>query len=267
MARTVEQIEQTITTRLQSHFSLSTSAVAEWRLWVGAVAYAIHLFELVLDTFRTEMDNDAAKGVAGTKTWYRQKCYEFQYGHELLFDNKTGLLCYAQDDPLARVVKVAAVDVQKKIVYLRVATLDVQDRIVPLSSVVMIDFKNYIDSIKFAGTQTAVISTTPDLVHYVLRIWYKPSFPVERVRELVLETLATFRTSQQFGGVLYRHKLLEAVTELDCVVMPKLQRLTVKANGQDTYAEVDTMVSLQAGYFDYDTAGCELQLTSISDLE
>lgn len=52
MARTIQQIEGSITERLQTAFSLSTSAASEWRLWVHCVAYCIYCFEIVLDAFK-----------------------------------------------------------------------------------------------------------------------------------------------------------------------------------------------------------------------
>ena len=111
MARTIEQIKESITESLKATFTLSTSAAAEWRLWVHCVAYAIYMFELVLDAFKAEMDADAEKEVAGTLTWYNDKCYEFQMGHELVFDTVTGLLEYEQADEAARVIKIASVNV------------------------------------------------------------------------------------------------------------------------------------------------------------
>lgn len=61
MARTIEQIKESITGKLKTSFDLSSSAAAEWRLWVHCVAYAIYMFEIVLDAFKAEMDADAKK--------------------------------------------------------------------------------------------------------------------------------------------------------------------------------------------------------------
>ncbi|MFI3322080.1 MAG: hypothetical protein R3Y50_06100 [Rikenellaceae bacterium] len=91
MARTINEIEETITSNLEATFTLSTSAAAEWRLWVHCMAYCIYSFEVVLDLFKAEMDADAEKEVAGSLTWYGEKCYDFQLGHELLFNEVTGL--------------------------------------------------------------------------------------------------------------------------------------------------------------------------------
>ena len=172
MARTIQQIEQSITERLKVSFSLSTSAASEWRLWVHCVAYGIYLFEIVLDTFKKEMDEDAEKEVAGTVTWYNDKCYEFQMGHELVFDTVTGLLEYPTVDESARVIKIASVNVaEDNTIMFRVATEDEAGKIVPLTSNQLLNFKNYIDAIKFAGTKSEVISTDADEVRYDIKVY------------------------------------------------------------------------------------------------
>ena len=52
MARTIEQIEQTITGKLTTGgtdaLKLSTSAAAEWKSWIHCFAYVIHTFELIV---------------------------------------------------------------------------------------------------------------------------------------------------------------------------------------------------------------------------
>ena len=92
MARTIEQIKESITGKLKASFDLSTSAAAEWRLWVHCGAYAIYMFDIVFDAFKAEMDADATKEVSGTLIWYNDKCYEFQIVHALLFTIVTGVL-------------------------------------------------------------------------------------------------------------------------------------------------------------------------------
>ena len=193
MARTIEQIEQSITERLKVSFSLSTSAASEWRLWVHCMAYGIYLFEIVLDTFKKEMDEDAEKEVAGTVTWYNDKCYEFQMGHELVFDTVTGLLEYPVVDESARVIKIASVNVaEDNTIMFRVATEDEAGKIVPLTSNQLLNFKNYIDAIKFAGTKSEVISTDADEVRYDIKVYYNPANPVDSVQEAVLASLEEF---------------------------------------------------------------------------
>lgn len=268
MARTITVIENSIEERLAASFELSSSAAAEWRMWVHCMAYAIYLFELTLDFFRAEMDADADKEVAGSLTWYNKKCYEFQMGYELKFSTVTGLLGYETIDESAQVVKVASVDVATdSTLMFRVATQNDNGDIVPLSSNQLLNFKNYIDAIKFAGTKSQVISTDADLVRYALKVWYNPATPVATVESGVLDALSRYRTEQRFGGVIYRHEMLDAVTQVDGVVTAKLLSLTRKGTEDAEWETIDVRGVLQAGYFDYDTENCSLELVSINDLE
>ncbi len=266
MARTIQQIEESITGRLQATFSLSTSAASEWRLWVHCVAYCIHSFELVLDAFKREMDADAEKEVAGTLTWYNDKCYEFQMGHELVFDTVTGLLEYEKVDTSARVVKIASVNVaEDNTIMFRVATENEEGKIVPLTSNQLLNFKNYIDAVKFAGTKSEIISTDADEVKYDIKVYYNPANPVDTVREAVLASLEEFKTSQKFGGVIYSHKMLEAVTTVTGVVTAKMLSLSRKGTEDVDFIPIDTMAYLHAGYFNY-TGDSRLEMVSINDI-
>lgn len=57
MARTVAEIQDIIEQTLAKRgYVLSTSKVAEWRLWVFVSAAAIQAFEVILDLFRKEVD-------------------------------------------------------------------------------------------------------------------------------------------------------------------------------------------------------------------
>lgn len=266
MARTIEQIRADIVERLQTSFALSTSAAAEWRLWVHCVAYCIYMFELALDAFKAEMDADAEKEVAGTTTWYNDKCYEFQMGHELVFNTTTGLLEYERADESARVIKIASVNVaEDNTIFFRVATKDEEGKIVPLTSNQLLNFKNYVDAIKFAGTKSQIISTDADEVRYSLTVYYNPANPVETVRDAVLASLEEFKTSQKFGGVIYRHKMLEAVTSVGGVVTAKLVSLARKGSEDTEFTDIDTLAYLHAGYFNY-TEDSTLTLVSINDI-
>ncbi len=266
MARTIQQIEESITGRLQATFSLSTSAASEWRLWVHCVAYCIYSFELVLDAFKREMDADAEKEVAGTLTWYNDKCYEFQMGHELVFDTVTGLLEYEKVDEFARVVKIASVNVaEDNTIMFRVATEDEEGKIVPLTSNQLLNFKNYIDAVKFAGTKSEIISTDADEVKYDIKVYYNPANPVDTVSEAVLASLEEFKTSQRFGGVIYSHKMLEAVTTVTGVVTAKMLSLSRKGTEDADFIPIDTMAYLYAGYFNY-AGNSRLEMVSINDI-
>lgn len=264
MARTINEIQQAIIASLKSsHPELSTSKVAEWRLWAYVVAAAIYTFELILDLFRREIEEATDKVVSSTERWYAQMCYRFQNGHKLLFDDKTATAYYAQDDPSARIIRRVAIAVTQKKVFTKVAKFDAQGKIVPLSADETFNFEGYMAVIKPAGDQIEVVSTTADQIRYQMEVFYDPVIPRTTVQANVEQAIAGFKTSLSFDGTLYAQQLLDAVMAAPGVVTIDLQALLRQgADTQGEWVPVGVMSELQSGYFEYDTQS-KLVLTSV----
>lgn len=266
MARTINEIQQTMMDGIVAERpDLSSSAAAEWRLWTRVVATAIYLFEVVLDRFRTEVDETADKIAPGTVRWYIEQCRRFQDGHELLFDEKTAQLYYAEDDPEARIIDVVAVTEGADALSIKVATLDDQNRIVPLSADQLRNFAGYIDAIKFAGVEVTVVSTTADAVRYDMEVFYDPTVPATTVRERVVNALDAFRTGADFNATLYRQRFIAAVMAAEGVVTVDLKKLERKGASAEAFQTVAVADELEAGYFDY-TDDSTLSFTSAGSL-
>lgn len=267
MARTINDIQQSIITDLQAYFpKLSTSKVAEWRLWTYVVAAAIHAFEIVLDLFRQEVDELTAKITPGTKLWYAEMCYRFQNGHTLVFDKNTAQFYYEQDDPDSRIVKVVAVNEVYKMISIRVAKTDGEGRIIPLDDSERRNLADYIDTIHTTGIPTTIVSTTADTIRYNLEVYYDPATPSSVVREKVEQALETFKTSLSFDAVFYAQRLVDAVMHAEGVVTVKVVRLEHKTSAGADFAPVDVLAELAAGYFEYAAEGNTLTLTSTKSL-
>ncbi len=218
-----------------------------------------------MDTFKAEMDADVAQEVAGTLDWYNSKCYEFQYGHELVFDTTTGQLGYATTDEDSKIVKIAAVSVEDYTLYFKVATQSDSGEIVPLSDIEVTSFKSYVNSIKFAGTKSQVISTDADSVSYNLVVYYNPTTLASDIETNIKSALEEFKASQEFGGVLYAHLFIEAVTEVSGVVAAKLDSLKSKSANDEDYSDVGALATLYAGYYNF-SDDCVITLISINDI-
>ncbi len=267
MARTINDIQQSIITDLQAYFpKLSTSKVAEWRLWTYVVAAAIHAFEIVLDLFRQEVDELTTKITPGTKLWYAEMCYRFQNGHTLVFDKNTAQFYYEQDDPDSRIVKVVAVNEAYKMISIRVAKTDKEGQIIPLDDSERRNLADYIDTIHTTGIPTTIVSTTADTIRYNLEVYYDPAVPSSVVREQVGQALETFKTSLSFDAVFYAQRLVDAVMHAEGVVTVKVVRLEHKTSAGADFAPVDVLVELAAGYFEYAAEGNTLTLTSTKSL-
>ena len=81
----------------------------------------------------------------------------------------------------------------------------------------------------------------------------------------MLASLEEFKTAQKFGGVIYTHKMLEAVTAVTGVVTAKMISLARKGTEDEDFIPIDTMAYLHAGYFNY-TEDSVLELISINDI-
>lgn len=266
MARTIKEIQQGMIDSLAAERpDLSPSATAEWRLWTWVTATAIYLFETILDLFRSEIEAATDKITPGTVRWYVEQCRRFQNGHELLFDEHTAQLYYAEDDPEARIIDVVAVVEKDGRLIFKVAKRDDNNRIVPLTADELHNFTGYVDAIKFAGIETATVSTNADQVRYELEAFYDPAVPATLVRERVENALDAFRTDLDFNSILYRQQFVAAALAVEGVVTAELHAMVRKGTAMEEFQPVGTADELEAGYFDY-TDDCTLTLTSVKSV-
>lgn len=268
MARTIKEIQDGIILSLQeqSGLSLSTSKVAEWRLWTYIVAVAIYTFEIILDAFRLEMDALTYKITPGTVRWYAEMCYRFQNGHELAFDADKAMLYYPQDDADARIVKVVAIREETNRLVIKAAKQDDTGKMVPLSLEERHNFAGYIDAVKFAGVDTNIISTTGDKIRYRMEVYYDPSTPATTVNENIVSALETFKSSLGFDSMIYTQKFIDAVMHAEGVITCKLLSMQRKGSTDKDFIEVDICSELVSGYFEYD-AESSLTLKTSKELE
>lgn len=263
MARTIKVIQQAITADLTARRpGLSSSNVAEWRLWVWVVATAIHLFEVILDQFRAEIDAAADKITPGTVRWYIDQCKRFQNKHKLLFNSDTAQMYYETDDPASRIVSVVSVREDAKKLTIKAAKMSEAGKIVPLTADELHNFTGYVESIKFAGMETVVISRTADAIRYTLTVYYDPVVPATTVRDTVQAQIDAFRTSLDFNSMFYSQKFVAAIMSVEGVVTVDLQNIERKGTSMEDFAQVAVAEELEAGYFDY-ADGCVLNLVSI----
>jgi len=263
MTRSTKEIHEQMTSEmLASHPDLSKSATAEWRLLTWVVATAIHMFELILTMFRSEIDAAADKITPGTARWYVSQCKRWQYGHEIKFNDKTAELYYEHDDPKARLIEVVAVSELPKTLSIKVAKLDANGAIIPITPDELYNFTDYIDSIKFAGIETKTVSTTADSIKYDVTALYDPAIPVSAIRTAVEIALTKYRSSLSFDSMFYKQRLAEAISGVRGVVTVELVSIERKSSKQPAYEPCAVSEELDSGYFNYDK-DCTLTLKSI----
>lgn len=268
MARTINEIQNEIITSLngKKDISLSTSKVAEWRLWTYIIAVAIHSFELILDVFKSEIDTLTNKITPGTVRWYAEMCYRFQNGHELLFDENTAMLYYQTNDPDAQIIKVVAIRENKNMLTIKAAKKNSSGKIVPLDVDEKYNFASYIDAVKFAGVDTNVISTSEDKLRYNIEVFFETSIPSTLVNENVVKALDAFKSSLGFDSMIYKQRFIDAIMGAQGVITCNLISLERKGATDTNFIQVGIFSELESGYFEYSEDSI-ITLKTLKDLE
>lgn len=268
MARTINEIQNDIINSLngKKDMSLSTSKVAEWRLWTYIVAAAIHSFELILDVFRAEIDTLTNKITPGTVRWYAEMCHRFQNGHELLFDERTAMLYYQTNDPDAQIIEVVAIRENKNKLTIKAAKKDGSGKIVPLDVEEKYNFASYIDAIKFAGVDTNVISTSEDKLRYNIEVFFETAIPATLVSGNVAKALDAFKSSLGFDSMIYKQRFIDAIMGAQGVITCNLVSLERKGATDADFVQVGIFSELESGYFEYSDDSI-ITFKTLKDLE
>lgn len=252
MARTYREIENEIITALERrNITLSSSKVAEWRVWTSVFAGVIFSFEQMIDLFRRTVEKHSNLVRAGTADWYGVMVRRFQFGHTLLCNRDTYEAYYEVDDDNAKVAKQVAVKDLDDYLLIKVAGHNDQGKIVPLSLEESKAIKSYVEFIKFVGTKVAIVSQSADVVRYNLVVYCLNEAEPSVVKQRVEKGLNVFKTSLDFDAKLYSGKLSIAMMNIEDVVTVKLVSLERKSYINEVFTDVGIVDTMDAGYFEY----------------
>ncbi len=203
----------------------STSKVALWRLFIFLFAVGVWTHEQLFDAYKLEVDEKIKDAVTGNLRWYRLQCFLFQYGDSLSFINDR--YKYASINPITQIVKRASVSEVGSQLRVKVAKLDGAGIPEPLTGTELTAFNNYINQIKFAGTNIAIISSVADeiVIKYTITVNQQVisltgeslispgTYPIVDVVNEYIQNLP-------FDGVLNFTKLTDEIQAIDGVIDP-----------------------------------------------
>ena len=249
MARKLSEIIAIIDAQKAAEASLagvSTSAGSIYTVVKYIVAYAHLSLELLMDMFTADLDQRAAQAIPGTAKWYADRVLEWQYGDVLTVVD--GKAVYAVIDLTKRIVTHVAITEVGGKVLIKVAKTS-GGLLVKLTSAEMIALASYINDIKFAGTQTQIVSIDADIVKMTAVIYYDGEKIVADVKALVEPALKTFLQNIYFDGTYNINLQREALLILAPVVKD-VDILSVQIRpASGAYATVTRIYKPQSGYF------------------
>lgn len=229
----------------------SGSKVAVWRLWAYVIAFAIWTHEQLWDIFKAEIEDIAAKAIAGTPRWYYERTLEFQLGDTLTYQDFQ--YRYATVNESARIVKYCAIQERPDGVVVIKTAKDSSGSPVQLTGPELTALTAYLQQIKFAGTRLSVNSFAPDDLKIYYEIFYDPIIPEADIKTAVEDAINLFVKSLPFDGKFNINKLTDALQALEGVVDPLFQSAEARY-GALPYASFVREYESNAGYLQIDGA-------------
>ena len=224
MARSIQEIQQSIIDAKNADATLSAeltseSATAIWLLWSYIVAFCQRIIEVFYDSHKGEVVSIIKLQKPHTLSWYEQKAKAFQYGYTLPSDSDV----YDTIDASAQIIKYAAAVEITPFVRIKVAKATGQ-----LSDAELAAFKAYIKRIKDAGVRDKPTSGPKDDLQAAYKIYYDPLVFNELGQRLdgtndtpVLSAVVAYINAMPFNGLFVANRLIEALRNVDGVVIPE----------------------------------------------
>lgn len=223
-------------------FDALFSKVSVESLLFYSIAFAVNLFELILDAFRIEIQTKVDSAYIANRAWWHAQAMKFQKGYGLQMNTNTFVWSYSDIDASAQIIKRVAVreTVQEDgacKVKLLVAT-ETAGVVAALSVGDLGLFSIYANQIKPAGVLLQIVSDAGDVLDFSLTVNYNAllltstGISIANGNSPVNDAIANFIQSindVNFGGSLNLTRLIDAVQMAEGVVDAKITEF--KVNG------------------------------------
>lgn len=233
----------------------SNTKVAIWRLFLWIFAYGLHIIDTLFDFHKKEITDIMNQKIPGTIQWLRSEVMKFQYGYNLTWIN--GKYQYPIEDNNAKIIKYCSVIQAGNQVRIKVAK-EVNGNPAPLNTDEYNALSNYIELIKFAGTNSILTSTSPDKLKLYMLIKYNPLLLDNQGKLLsnpsikpVENAINNYIKNLTFDGKLVVNSMIDAIQSAEGVVDVKIT--SIEANyGNLPYQQIIDEYKTNAGYIQID---------------
>lgn len=206
MARTVDQINESILNQVANDSTLSTqltstSRRAIWRLWAYQMALAQATFEQLVELEKDNIDDVVLTAPAGNPYWVQQKMFLFQYDNTtpqyVQLNTTTFAYQYPTVNESLRIITRCSVDRSiYNTVQVKVAKSSTPE---PLTSPEIAAAQNYIDTIGVAGVNYQIISLEADRFYISADIYYKGQYSTV-IEANVIAAITDYLSNIDFNG-------------------------------------------------------------------
>ncbi len=141
------------------------SRVAVWRLWLWIVAVASWIIEKLQDAHEAKVNRLIAIDKPHSINWYKEQCFLFQLGHEIVWDGE--IFKYPAIDEDARIIKyAAAVEGDNAII-----TKVLKENKEVLTQAETTAFESFWRKWKDAGVNIQIVSQPANLTNFKVKVY------------------------------------------------------------------------------------------------
>ncbi len=257
--RSIEQIRNSLKDYATEQLGFKDSPIAEWKILSEIFVYAIWIFEGIMVSFQTTINETIQAKQPPTLSWWYDVIKNFQKGYELTV-NEDGILDYDEEDESAKIIAQALLTEDPGASFpfsIKIAKWENEDdrTLQPLSSDELQEFKDYVKSLHPPGISYEIFSGDPDLIKYSISVEYDPKYT--DIAQKVKDALDEYRANVNFTETVYREAMLAKVISLPAIKNAYFTDLQAKEDG-GSYSTIDHSYNLIAGYYEYDTESVTL---------
>jgi len=241
-------------------FEEQFSAVSLENIIFSDVSIAMYVMQELYDRFKIDISSILNAQMSGTVNWYAYKAMLFQFGMELVSDkdyyDNTGLT--SDQITSMRIVKnAAAVEARdKSILYVKIATDGPGGYRQPLSPAQLIAFKQYLNTISYAGVRISVINDPPDEMLLKIDIYYDPMVLDASGKRLdgtdntpVQNAIRNFLKNLPFNGTYTNQALVDTLQVLQGVRIAEIRSASSRFGAFTEFTEINAREIPRAGYY------------------
>lgn len=250
-ARDIQTIKDIIIEEKNARLELSElesdSKVSIYNGWAYICAVAIHSSEVLMDIFKSDINDILDTRMNGTPQFYVNEAYKYQDGDNIQISDDGTSIVYPIEDESKRIITRASYEEVAvsgenldKLLLIKVAKGEVGS-LEPLGAEELVRFTSYLNKIKFAGTNMQAVSKIGDILIPKVTVYHDGLLPDATISTRINEALREFTKDLSFDSALYITKLFDAIAAVE--------------NVTDVYADPDAMPAQGVFLRKYDDDG------------
>lgn len=229
MARSIALIKQQLIDQKNAETALSgltsTSQTAIWNLWFFIQAFAINLFEQLLDSYKVEIETVANSAIPNTDAWVQAQAFKFQYGDNIQLVNL--IPTYTIIDTGKQIIKRCSVKTDNN----KICQIKVAKETGKLTTPELNALTTYYGYIGNAGITYNIISDDADQIEVVADVYYDGQYTAT-IQSNVESAINTYLANISFDGIVYVSKIEDTIQAVQGVKDIKLTAINARRDSQ-----------------------------------